>query len=1265
MKRLLLMLLLAIVAAAAVVRRNSDAIVELARRQLERDLAAAFGDTTTIKSLRVTSVFPPVARADEVLIGKDGAFARLERVDLRIALLSTLAEARPVAKIAARSLYIDSTRPPPFSEGDIVAPAFRIGGVRIDDLTVKFRMGDEIGQLSVARIRGRLESSLWGTLISADVALKQSFLRRGGQTLELGDARITGYQDAQGITIESASIVGPGRKLEISGTTPTLHRLRAELDLHDLVIIDDDFDHYSGPGRVVGEVVGPLDAPTLQGDIEIPDTRIAGRRVGMLTTHVVHQGETTRFEKAHLRGDAGEVSGDLVAKFRREIPVEGKLVWDVAELETLLGKVDLSLGFDDRLRATTVVKGQFDPLDLHVIADGNVSGGTETAAVRAESRIGRDHAEIQFSLTQDSRSRISGDLKVLDGVLQGKADGETSDLKALAAIAPRAVAALELNGRARASVLIRGTNDEPRFEGTVVGGPLSVTAVSIDDVQGSFVWTEHALDVPSASMKTQGGEAVLSGKIALEPKVPNAWRLNLTGFDTDLATRIARRFGGFPEVVQGGSLTGVVECAGPWSNPELRASLTATTPRVAGEEFARVEVEGEKLPSGWNVDINAVHPSDMQVRVVGGARTNQPARVSVTAPPFELERVDLAQRFGVTGTVALDGELRGDPAMPDGEMHLVATNLAIGKEAIGKVELRASGTRGNWRIEGDAPERRLTIGADVATKPGFRYNARLEWQELAFDYQASETDHLAGATSGSVSFEGELAALEKSNASFRVTDLHLQWGEAVIGLETPIVGGGRLGRLDVQPFSLVGKETALTVSGTSSGLSDVTMAIKGAVSLDYLELLGDPFVSTDGKVDLDMKVRRSWGGRWEGEGTAVLEHAVLDFGLPAVLADAAGRLTVRGRVAEVQEFTAKGGGGDISVRGRIDLDSGPTLEWHLQDVGLILDADLEAVVAGDGTFEGPWKSLMVRGAIEAKSALYTKDFEVVDIPALFKPRIAAVAEAKPKSSVHLDLVTIGRGGLVVDNNVAQVEVALDGKLKGTPLEPQFVGTVTVLNGKVKVRRRTFTLTAGAADFRGEFPPNPNVNITAETEISTREADYLVTAAVTGTARAPVVNFSSDDPSLTQNDLVTLVAVGRTAAELQGESGGVTSLDALALVPTAPVEERVSQLVGIDRFEIDLAQTNSQGDVSPGLTIGKNLTDRFRAALTTTFDTDARNAVVLEYDLTRRLSVLGQWEADTESEAGAFGAGLRLRYEFRRLPWSILGRRVEPRERDAN
>jgi hypothetical protein len=1263
MKRLLSILLLAVAAAAAYLWANSGAFVELARTDLERELSAAFGAKTVIESLRL-SLVPPLATAEGIAVGDE--FARLDRLDVRLALLATLAEARPVAKMVAQSLYVDLTRRPESRGGaPIAVPPLRIGGVRIDDLRLRFRIGDEIAHLAVAQLRGQIDSSVLRRQLVADVGLKQCVLRRASQSLDLGNVRITGYRDAEGVTIESASLLGPGRKIEVSGSSATRHQVRGELDLHDLVIIDDDFDPFSGAGRVTGEIVGTLDAPTLSGRIEIDDGRIAGRRVGVLTTSVHHEGETTRFEDARLRGDAGEVHGNVTAKFRREVPVEGVLAWNVTDLDTLLNKVNVAWGFDDRLQATTRIIGHFDPIDLQVAAEGAVSAGGESAQIRATSRIGKREAHVEFALVQDVRSRIKGDLKVLAGSFDGRADVETTDLRALSALAPRPVHALDLSGGGSASLRIAGTSETPRLDGTLIAGPLSIGAVDLDAVEGAFEWTEQALVLSSATLRTRGGEAVVSGKIALEADVANAWRLGLTKVGTDLATRIARRFGGFPEVVQGGTLTGTVECSGLWSNPELRASVLAEAPQVAGEDFVRLEVNGERLASRWNVDLEAIHPSDLRLRVRGGASPGAPARLSVAAPPFDLGQVALARRFGISGTIALEGELTGDLTLPGGDMRLVAADLAIGDELVGQVELHAVGTGGNWRLQGEAPAKRLSIVANAVAKSPFPYTARIDWEALAFDYKATESDHLAGAATGALSLEGELAAVENSRASVQVTDLQLQWGDAFIGLELPIVGSGRITGMQFQPFTLVGKETNLTIAGAVTSAADVELTLNGTLSLDYLELLGEPFVSTDGKVVLDVKLRRSAANPWHADGTAMLERSVLDFGLPAALSNAAGRIALRGRVAEVETFTATSGGGDVSAEGRIDVDQGPRLKWRVADVALNLDEDLEGVVSGAGTLDGSWRNLSLKGDVEIKSALYTRDFEVVDIPALFRPEAQAVVDGKPATQLHLDLQVAGRDGLYIDNNVAQVEVALDGRVRGTPQEPQLMGTLGVVGGEVKVRRRTFRLTAGAADFRGDFPPNPNVNINAETEITTREADYLITATVTGTARDPVVHFTADDPSLTQNDLVTLVAVGRTAAELQGETGGVTSIDALALLPTSPVEEQVTQFVGIDRFEIDLAQTNSQGDVTPGVTIGKNLTDRLRAALTTAFDTDARNVVSLEYDVTRRLSLLGQWEAETESEAGAFGAGLRLRYEFRRIPFSILGRRTAPRVPDAN
>ena len=1267
MKRLWLIVLLLLGCAAVALWWNWSFAVELARRDMERRLSRSFGLPATIRRLEV-SLVPPLARVEGVSVGDDPAVFRLDELSIRLALLSTVAEARPVVTATASALFLDATRLPDRDDhgsGRLTPPAFRVGGVKLSGARLRFPIGDEVGELLVDRSQARLESSLFRTRIGGSVKLNGCALSRMQQTLDLGEVRIVGEMDTEGITIAAASLNAPGRSIEITGADSNLHRIRAELDVNDLVIIDDDFAAFSGAGRASGEIRGPLDAPSVVGAIEIGELRAAGRVLGAGTATVRHQGKTTRFEDIVLRDDAGSVRGVVVVEFDGRVPVEGTLDWDVTGVERLLNKVDLALSFDSALTASSTVIGQFDPLDLRVSAQGHLMAGLEIAKLKIESRITKKRTKVEYALEQADRTRFKGQVKVSEGMLEGETEIETTDLRALSAFAPQVVVALDLSGSASADVVVAGTAAAPRFEGAVVAGPISVAEVQLDDLHGSFAWTEPSIDLPLVELTTAGGgKASLTGTIALEGGISNAWRLALEDMDTDLAIGIWRRFAEVPTFFEGGTLTGTVQSAGEWKELSLGADLVASSPRVGGETFARVEVKGSKQPREWDLDIDAEHQSGLALRITGNAEAGSPANILVSATPFDLQSLDVGKRFDLHGSVTLQGRLTGDVGTPGGEVDVSATDLAIGTEKIGQVTLRATGAAGSWRLAGEAPAKQLSVDANAGFPHPFPYNARIEWQELPFDVRARDTDRLNGSTTGEVSLNGHLADWKGSDVALRVTETQLQWGDAVVGLETPVRLSGSRGTFVVAPFTLAGKDTHLTVTG-SIDHGTVTATIDGAASLDYLELFGEPVVSASGKAEVDMTIRYA-RQEWGAEGTAVLQPSVFDFGTSAALTDTTGKINARGRVFEIEKLNARSGGGRVSVSGLLDLDAGPEITWEADGVALNLQPGLEAVIAGRGTVAGRWQDMVVSGTVDIQSALYSQDFEVVDLPALFAPRVQQIVEIAPAPVVvRLDLTTKGRGGLYVDNNVAQVELWLDGKVKGTVREPTFVGTVGIIGGKVKVRRRTFELTGGAIDFRGRLPTNPNLNISAEAEISTRDADYLITAAVTGTARDPIVQFGSDDPTLTQTDILSLVAVGRTAAELQGETQGVSEIDALALLPTAPVEEQVSELVGIDRFEIDLAQTNSQGDVSPGLTIGKDITERFRGAVTTSFDVDARNAVVLEYDLTRRVSLVGQWEAATESQAGAFGAGVRVRYEFRRIPFSLLrGQPVPESEPDA-
>lgn len=1254
MKRVWLIALLAAAAATLLIWWNWGPLVDVARRSAERELGNVFGLPARVRTLRV-SLFPPEVHAEGIEAGVDAVVLRLDQLGVRFAALSSLAEGRPVITAKAKSLYVDMTALSANEESAPESrslPPFRVGVINVDDLTVRFPIGDEVGQLYVEHSRGHGESALFRTLASGNFRLTGCKLSRRQETLDIDDVRIVAHADREGLTIESALLRGPGRSLEVDGESPTLHRLRLAVDLHDFVIFDDDFGHYRGSGTASGEIHGPLDAASISGTIKIDDLHAADRALGVLTTDVEHKGKTSRFENAVLRGDTGELRGRAVVSYGGTAPVEATLDWDVTSLERLLNKVDVALSFDNTLKAKSIVKGQFDPLDLDVSSEVVILAGAPVADLRVDSRIDRDGAAVEFSLRQADRTRIVGEVSVHGGVLDGLVEAETSDLSALATIAPRTVAALDLSGTARVTVAVEGATSEPRFEGTVNGGPLSVSGLWLEDLRGAFVWTETRLDLPRMELRTvMGGKASLTGRVALEDNVANSWKLQLDRMDTDLAVGIVRRLAEPPLVPEGGTVSGTVELGGEWKAPTWRSAIVADSVGVLGEAFPRIELNAAKLPSGWSLEVDAVHSSEMAARVSGKATSSTNAELSISVPPAELANVELAKRFGIDGVFGLEGRLTGDLLAPSGQFEASLSDLSVGAEEVGSVTMRARGRAGTWSFEGEAPARNLTAVATASTTPPFPYDARIEWQGLPFAVRAAETEQLHGTTSGVASFAGRIAAWRESKVALRVPHLTLRWDDVVVGVQTPVQLTGSEGRVVVEPFAVVGKDTTLTLAGFFDQ-RELAATVKGATSLAYLELFGDPIESAGGKIDLDVKLSKVEGRPWDAHGTAVVEHGVLDFGMPAAFTDAAGTIRLRGRVVQIEDLSAKSGVGLVRLGGEIDSEGRSRLMWHADRVALNLQPGFEVVIGGTGRVEGDLRELTVSGAVDVQSAVYSRDFEIVDIPALFAPRVQEVVGTVPSSVFRLDLDASSRGGLYVDNNVAQVEMSLDMRIRGTVREPKLIGSVGILGGEVKVRRRAFEIIGGAADFLGRVPPNPSLNINAETEVTTREADYLIAATVTGTARDPVVQFGSDDPTLTQTDIISLVTVGRTAAELQGESAGVSQIDALALVPTAPVEERVSELVGIDRFEIDLAQTNSQGDLTPGLTIGKSITEGFRAALTTTFDVDARNAVALEYDLTRRISLIGQWEADTESEAGAFGAGIRIRYEFRRIPLSL-------------
>jgi translocation and assembly module TamB len=221
------------------------------------------------------------------------------------------------------------------------------------------------------------------------------------------------------------------------------------------------------------------------------------------------------------------------------------------------------------------------------------------------------------------------------------------------------------------------------------------------------------------------------------------------------------------------------------------------------------------------------------------------------------------------------------------------------------------------------------------------------------------------------------------------------------------------------------------------------------------------------------------------------------------------------------------------------------------------------------------------------------------------------------------------GGIEVDGMGLDSEWSADVRLRGTTENPAIFGEANVVprQGFYSFAGVRFDITRGEIDFYGNTPPDPRLNIRAETEVN----DISVAVTVTGNSSQPIIAFSSN-PSLPEEELLARMLFG----------DGITSLsatDALQLGAAVaslrggggmdPIN-RLRTSIGLDRLRI--VPADPALDRGTAIALGKNFGRRFYAEIVT--DGRGYNATSLEFRVTSWLSILAS--IDTLSRGSLAG-----------------------------
>lgn len=312
----------------------------------------------------------------------------------------------------------------------------------------------------------------------------------------------------------------------------------------------------------------------------------------------------------------------------------------------------------------------------------------------------------------------------------------------------------------------------------------------------------------------------------------------------------------------------------------------------------------------------------------------------------------------------------------------------------------------------------------------------------------------------------------------------------------------------------------------------------------------------------------------------------------------------------------------------------------VQNVILRRGRDIELEVSGDLSLVERNESPSLIGDLRIIRAMFKKNIG-------WKDWIIQSPAVKTKTfnndfigGIELNVNLYGDKDIYIRNNIVDSTARVDLVLTGTVREPNLIGRIALNGGKVYFRNNEFTVIKASADFTDPTRIHPFFDIKAETRVK----GYNIRLSLQGYQDMFDLSLTSD-PVLDEVDILSLLTVGKLGEQLRGIEGGIGAAEAASFLAGSlqeTVEERIRNLTGFDRFQVEPYVSESTGEVGPKITVSKRLlSDRLYVTYTTSLGEITQQFLRLEFLVNKSISLVGEREED-----GTLGADIKFHFDFR-------------------
>ncbi len=359
-------------------------------------------------------------------------------------------------------------------------------------------------------------------------------------------------------------------------------------------------------------------------------------------------------------------------------------------------------------------------------------------------------------------------------------------------------------------------------------------------------------------------------------------------------------------------------------------------------------------------------------------------------------------------------------------------------------------------------------------------------------------------------------------------------------------------------------------------------------------------------------------------GSQVVGGGLSMIDVPIGLGEVNGTLVFNQDRLQVEDLSGRMGGGRVRLGGFVTY--GETVGFDLTADGNDIRFRYSGISATSDQslhLTGTMKNASLTGNVTVTrfAQIPSSDLQYVLAQASAPPSIPN--PKSPLNNLHLEVRILSTPELTVQTSLAKLSGDVDLRLRGTGARPVLLGRINIAEGDIKLGGTKYHLDRGDITFLDPVRIDPVLDV----EATTRVRDYDITIGLHGTMERLNTTYRSDPP-LSSDDIVSLLAFGRTQTESAAggtSSPGFAESASGALLSSAinqTVGNRVSKLFGASSIRINPSVGGPDNDPNARLTVEQQVSNDITLTYITNLARSAQEVIQFEYNINSEYTVQG-------------------------------------------